>query len=118
MSVIDRAALDRLGELIGGDRDALAELVRTFQEEGDEIVAELDGALGTRDATVLRRGAHSLKSSAQDFGASELARRAAALEWRATNGWPDEAADEVAGVRSAFASARDGLASWLAENAG
>lgn len=59
-----------------------------------------------------------MKSSAQDFGASELAALAAALESRARTDWPPSAPEDVERLADAFAAARRDLESWLADGAG
>ena len=114
IDTIDPAALEQLAELIGGDRAALRELVETYLEEGAEIVAELRASVPATDLEVLRRGAHSMKSSAQDFGAGELATLAATLESRARTDWPPSAPGDVERLAAAFAAARLDLEAWLA----
>jgi HPt (histidine-containing phosphotransfer) domain-containing protein len=116
MHAIDSSALEQLCELIGGDRASLHELVESFIEEGSDILAEMTAALPTSDADSLRRGAHSLKSSAQDFGAADVASQAATLEARAASTWPESAADDVAALGGAFALARTDLIDWLEQD--
>lgn len=118
IDTIDTSALEQLGELIGGDRAALRELVATFVEEGEEIVANLREALRGEDRDALRRGAHSMKSSAQDFGAGGLAALAATLESRARADWPVTAPEDVEALAGAFAAAKGDLERWLAGEAG
>ena len=89
---IDTALIDQLKELIGGDRDSLLELIETFIEEGGDIITQSNTAVENTDLQLLRRSAHSLKSSAQDFGASELSRLCATLEAGCKSSWPDDAA--------------------------
>jgi len=91
----------------------LRELVETFLEEGAEIVAELRASLADEDRSTLHRGAHSLKSSAQDFGATQLAELSARLEARAVNTWPDRAAADVDAIGECFDDARRDLGIWL-----
>ncbi len=109
-------ALDQLQELIGGDKETLHELIATFLEEGTDIVADMQTALPDSDVDLLRRSAHSLKSSAQDFGAVKLSSLCAALESRCRTEWPDEAAEQVSMVAESFESARDSLSSYLSNN--
>lgn len=116
MPAIDPAAIEQLGELIGGDRASLRELVETFIEEGAEILAEMTQALPSSDTDSLRRGAHSLKSSAQDFGAGEVASQAAGLEARAAAAWPETAASDVSELSAAFSEAQTELSAWLDNN--
>ena len=92
---IDITIIDQLQELIGGDRTALLELIQTFIEEGAEINAQCRAAVETTDIELLRRSAHSLKSSAQDFGASQLSRLCATLEAACKNDWPEDATVQI-----------------------
>ena len=71
-SVIDRAALQRLMRVIGDDPAELRDLIECFLEEGPILVADLCAAAALSDLDALRRAAHTLKSSARDFGAQRL----------------------------------------------
>ena len=89
---IDTALIDQLQELIGGDKATLLELIKTFIDEGEDIVAQSHLAVENSDLELLRRSAHSLKSSAQDFGAGQLSRLCATLEAGCKHIWPEDAA--------------------------
>lgn len=104
MSVIDEKLLEQLSELIGGDKSALHELIETFLEEGAEIVDEMKNTLSDKNVDVLRRGAHSLKSSAQDFGAVSLSELNATLESQCKSGWPDNATSQTDEISICFES--------------
>jgi len=70
--VLDPAELDRLRELLGDDRGALAALVDDFAGDSPALVATL---LATgADQLDVDRAAHALKSLAATFGATDLAR--------------------------------------------
>ncbi len=86
MAVFDPAALDTLLDTIGGDREALRELVESFLEEGPDLIARIETAVKVGDATGLRHAAHTMKSSAADFGAMELSRLCRELEAMGRNG--------------------------------
>lgn len=113
MSSIDPRLLEQLKELIGGDQEALNELIGTFQMEGGEIVVDMQKALPSQDIDLLRRSAHSLKSSAQDFGASELSSACASLEAHCKTGWPEGAMEQVSMIAERFEDARVDLQSYL-----
>ena len=49
----------------------LAELLDTFVEDAQELVATLRRALAEKDVDAFRRAAHSLKSNGESFGADE-----------------------------------------------
>jgi HPt (histidine-containing phosphotransfer) domain-containing protein len=65
---------------VGSDRTLLLELVGIFVGEAASRIAELRGALTSRDARELGRLAHSLKSSSGILGAQDLQGLCAALE--------------------------------------
>ena len=66
-------------ELIGGSPDMFAELVSSFRNEAPRLFENLcTGAAG--DADMLRTAAHTIKSSAGDFGAKTLAEQCKELE--------------------------------------
>ena len=89
---IDTALIDQLQDLIGGDKAALLELIQTFIDEGLDIISQSHAAVENRDLELLRRSAHSLKSSAQDFGAGQLSTLCATLEAGCKHVWPEDAA--------------------------
>ena len=88
---IARDALDKLLELIGGDHASLAELIESFLNESPLLLAQLQQAAGAGDRTSLGRAAHTLKSSARDFGASKLSASCEVLEKQCREGMPGEA---------------------------
>lgn len=114
MTVIDTRHLDQLKDLIGGCQDSLNELVETFLLEGDEIVADMNASVSSQDLDLLRRSAHSLKSSAQDFGALELSRLSASLESQCKAQWPTEDKAQIQRISDSFQSAAAALREFLA----
>jgi histidine phosphotransfer protein HptB len=84
---IDLATFRELQDTAGAD--FVVELVDTFLQEAPPMLAELRAALDTQSLDRFRRTAHSLKSNAMTFGASELAALARDLE---TGGLPADAA--------------------------
>lgn len=101
---IDRQALDKLREIVGGEEADLIELVYSFLEEAPGIVGTLTRSLETSDVSAMRRAAHSLKSNARDMGARELADLCAAIEARCAGGELAGTPD-IEAARSAFAAA-------------
>ena len=77
---LDQTALDELLEVIGGDQDALAELINSFLNEGPQLLQALRQGYEQQDCEVIRRAAHTIKSNARDFGATKLAALAFELE--------------------------------------
>jgi HPt (histidine-containing phosphotransfer) domain-containing protein len=76
--------LDELAERLGGDREALAELIEIFLEDAPTLVAEIrDGA---EDLTRLRRAAHTLKGASGNMGAHAACETASRLQQAAASG--------------------------------
>lgn len=80
---LERAALDELRAMTGGDAGLYVELLDTFLTDADLYGAELRSAT---DAATLARAAHSLKSNAMTVGATELAAECRSLEGDARAG--------------------------------
>ncbi|HQU69809.1 MAG TPA: response regulator [Albidovulum sp.] len=87
----DQSAMERLLDTIGGDRESLGELVESFLEEGPGLIGRIGRAAHDGDAEALRQAAHTMKSSAADFGAMPLSRLSAALEKMGRSGQLDGA---------------------------
>jgi HPt (histidine-containing phosphotransfer) domain-containing protein len=85
-SVIDRVALERLVELTG-DRAFVHDLASAFPGEATALLDRIRAA-HPGQPSVVRRHAHSLKSSAANLGAGALAAAAARLEAAVTAGDP------------------------------
>jgi len=69
----------------------VAELVDTFIEDAQDLVAALRQALAGADVDTFRRAAHSLKSTGETVGATRLAAVARELEAQARSGTLDGA---------------------------
>ncbi len=109
----DAGALDRLLEVIGGDKAALRDLVQSFLEEAPALVARLLAAVAAQDSDMLRHAAHTLKGSAVDFGAAGLGDICRDLEAMGRAGEVAGAADKVAGAKAAYDRAETRLKQML-----
>lgn len=101
---IDRQALDKLREIIGGEAADLIELIDSFLEEGPLLAGRLAASQQAADVAGARRAAHSLKANARDMGATELAEICARLEAGCATGVVPGKAD-IDAVEQAFAAA-------------
>ena len=63
--------------------DFINELIEAFLEDGPAMIQSMRTALQTRDVESFRRNAHSLKSNANTFGATQLGTLARELEFMA-----------------------------------
>jgi HPt (histidine-containing phosphotransfer) domain-containing protein len=107
-------ALDKLLDLIGGDPDSLAELIESFLEESPLLVDQMRRAAASGDRAALGRAAHTLKSSARDFGAMDLAALCEDMEKSCRVGLPDEAVSDVEVIASISTKAQKDLGEKLA----
>ena len=81
--MLDRATLD--AALRAMSRERLAHLLRSFFDEGPEMVERLRVALRDGQALDLRVNAHAARGAALNFGLSALAQTAQALHEGATH---------------------------------
>ena len=99
----DPSALQTLSDLIGNDREALGALTDSFFTESPQLIDDLGTAAENGDAVLARRAAHTLKSSARDFGAKRLAHICEDIEACAIEGEIEGLGDRVPGIRDQFA---------------
>lgn len=78
MPTIDKATFEELKQMSGAD--FINELIDAFLDDAPNMINQMQTALVTKDADSFRRNAHSLKSNANTFGATELAALAKELE--------------------------------------
>ncbi len=83
---LDPAALDELLETVGGDREFLTELIETYLGDSPGLFDELRTGLADGDADVIRRAAHTMKSTSASFGATHLAGICRGIETAAAAG--------------------------------
>ena len=81
MTSIDRSSLNALLDLVGGDVESLNELIESYVDEASVFSQNL--SKGLTDTELLARTAHTLKSSARDFGALALNELCMTLEQQA-----------------------------------
>ena len=108
-ATFDPTALDALLDTIGGDREALGELIESFLEEGPDLIAKIEDAVRNGDAEGLRQAAHTMKSSAADFGALELSHLCREIEAKGREGDVIGAAALSESAAVSFGAAREEL---------
>jgi signal transduction histidine kinase/DNA-binding response OmpR family regulator len=109
----DPTAIDKLLKMIGDDKVGLAELIRSFLEETPPLLANLRRALETGDVELLRRAAHTLKSSARDFGGMRLSQLSRQLEVMGQEKELTGAAELVAQAEAAYEPVKAALEELL-----
>jgi HPt (histidine-containing phosphotransfer) domain-containing protein len=106
-SIIDPVTFENLKQMVGPD--FIHELVATFLEDGPHMLNELRTSLDTRDAETFRRAAHSMKTNAATFGATELAELAKALEMLGRANTLNEVGNLLDALDEAYSQAASGL---------
>ncbi|MFK7744634.1 MAG: Hpt domain-containing protein [Roseobacter sp.] len=77
-SVLDPSVFTELQATVG--EDFAAELLDAFFDEAPGMITALGDAQAAGDEDAFRRAAHSIKSNAATFGATQLADKARVLE--------------------------------------
>jgi histidine phosphotransfer protein HptB len=86
VTAVDEGALRALVDDLGGDTEAVKELVQSFLEEAPRLVAQAREAAGRGDAAGVQRAFHTLKGMAATFGALALSGHAREAEQAARAG--------------------------------
>jgi HPt (histidine-containing phosphotransfer) domain-containing protein len=100
MPVIDQATFEELKQMSGAD--FIDELIDVFLDDAPNIINQMQIALNAGDVEAFRRNAHSLKSNANTFGATELGILSKELEFMAKANNLD-VGNRLAVLREAFA---------------
>jgi PAS domain S-box-containing protein len=76
------AAIDeaRLLERVGGDREALRELVNVFLTDAPSLLARIKEAIDAKDTRAVQAAAHTVKGAVSNFAASSATEAAARLQ--------------------------------------
>jgi two-component system, sensor histidine kinase and response regulator len=96
-------------ERVGGDRRALASLVRTFTSDAPRKLAEIHRAVSAGDARALQAAAHALKGAVSNFAAAAAAEAAFRLQRMGETGETGGAAAVVAELEREMAKVRAAL---------
>ena len=108
MPVIDKITFDELKQMSG--EDFINELIDTFLEDAPKMIAEIKSAYTSNNVESFRRAAHSMKSNAATFGASQLAALAKELEMLGKENKLHETGDRLKALDEAYESVRGELA--------
>lgn len=112
---LDQGALDALSAMVGGDPEAMQEIVEAFLEDAPGCIEELCAGAAAGDHEAARRAAHTLKSNARTFGAHELAELCQEIEAAARAGDLGPALARVGEVEGEWNRTRAALAALAAE---
>jgi histidine phosphotransfer protein HptB len=78
MTIIDTTTFNELKQMSG--EDFINELIDAFLEDGPNMINNMQVARQENDIETFRRNAHSLKTNANTFGATQLGTMAKELE--------------------------------------
>lgn len=102
--------LEQLNFMLGdGDPDFLAGLVDEFLADASELITEIRAAISGGSAPRLQHSAHTLKSSAALFGASEMSLTCEELEAIGASGSLIDAAGALSRLEAQFAAVTEDL---------
>lgn len=109
-NIIDREALTRLREAMGGAPDDLAELIEDFTETAPAIAAAMRACHARGDLAACGIEAHSLKSNARDMGAVRLADLCLEQERACKAGLEEDVGARLDAIDAALSEALEALA--------
>lgn len=111
--ILDAGVLAELAESVGGDREFVVDLVETYLLDGATQLADIEAAFAARDAELIVRPAHTLKSSSATVGAMEVASLAREIELAGRSGALDVPPDiDAPMLRAAWERASAALRAW------
>lgn len=115
---LSHAGLDEsiLESLKGGlSNDQIKEILVSFYEKADELIAEIGNTYINGDAIALNARAHELKGMAGNFGFSEISRMCAIIEKAAKEKQLTLAKESIQHLGEKYAISRGYLNKWLTE---
>lgn len=113
-AILDEGVLNDLRASVSDDHAFVADLVRTYLEDGAEQVRQIEEAAASGDPTGAVRPAHTLKSSSGTLGASRLAATARSLELAGRTASEAEIRSNLETLRDDWGATADALRRWLA----
>ena len=110
--IIDRGMLKTLLDSLG--KESFEDLIKSYIEKADEIVAALVWLKQSPDIGVIRERSHELKGMAANFGIIEVSQIAGIIERAARNNDPGTALAEIERLPAANQRAKDAIAKVMA----
>lgn len=98
LPVIDTTALDGIRQLDDSSSGLLTQVIQVYFESAAQLLGDLRRGLESKDIELVKRAAHTLKSSSANLGAlrlSDLCRRIEAAARSGTLGADLPGADEI-----------------------
>jgi len=110
---ISLQALERMRQLIGDDKDVLADILQSFIDEAEPLAESVLAAARDGRFDILGRAAHTIKSSARDFGDSELAALCADIELGSKQGLVADAVASSQKIAQGCIALKEELAAYI-----
>jgi len=107
--VLSQEPLDALRELTAGEPNTFIDLIHEFLQNSEHLVGNIRNSFETGDTKTLERAAHSLKSSAAMFGATDVSRLAARIEEGSGGAISTCSAEDIRALATAYSYARKAL---------
>ena len=103
---IDIEVLDELKITLGADEDPsfLQDLLNDYFEDATSLMQDIERAVSTGDAKLLKQAAHTLKSSSAMFGGLQFAQVCQEAENLGGSGTTSGAAEKYAWLKASFPS--------------
>ncbi|MGB0715354.1 MAG: response regulator [Phycisphaerae bacterium] len=95
--------IERALSNLRGDRELLGEVLQSMLRSVPELIAKLDAAMKTGDASGVERAAHSIRGAASTVSAQVLQEHSMLIENLVKDGFSDELASEIESIGAAFA---------------
>jgi CheY-like chemotaxis protein/HPt (histidine-containing phosphotransfer) domain-containing protein len=115
-NVLDPKALNNLEAMIGGDSTFLAALIDSFLKDGPQLLFQMHQALEKTKPADLKLAAHTLKSLANNFGATRLAKLCKELENLGQAGVLSETAVQIEQTEKEYEQVRIALETIRSES--
>lgn len=109
--MIDPEARERLAKW--GGPELIQEMYQLFLQNADERIAQMRVGVERKEWVEVERGAHSLKSSASNVGATEVERLTVRMEELAREGRTVMLPTLLTELERAFAKTRDAIAEMM-----
>ena len=107
---IDRAVIEQFRELDPNGSMALAaRILGIYADCSGSVFADIEQSMGNGDSALLRRAAHSLKSSSANVGARQLSALFKEFELLGKENRVDEARAQFDALRAEYARAHEGI---------
>jgi histidine phosphotransfer protein HptB len=107
-------ALARMRAAVGDDDEIIADILQSFVDEADGLVADLSTAALASDFRKVGMVAHTIKTSALDLGHSSLAKLCAALEYEARAGAVHDVVEKAQAIVNDCLALKEGVARYIA----